>query len=200
MRIAEAHPPNALFELTAGCPMKSKGPAKSVSPVSMRALLIRIPLYGLLWIVLTGGRMESWLLGGPAVLMAAWISGSARPLPSGRFSVWHGVCFAGFFLKASLISGLDVVRRALHPRLTLCPDLIQYRLSLSTENARIFAADAVSLLPGTLSADLAGVDLTIHVLDRNMPIHADLKALEVRVAAMLEADRRQRSAVDGDAR
>ena len=48
-------------------------------------------------------------------------------------------------------------------------------------------ADVVSLLPGTLSADLAEGSLTIHVLDRNMPVHAEFEALEERVAAMLEA-------------
>jgi multicomponent Na+:H+ antiporter subunit E len=166
----------------------------------MPALFMRILVYGLLWAVLTGGRMESWLLGGPAVLIAACISSNSRRFPTGRFSMWNGICFVGFFLKASLISGVDVVRRALHPQLAIRPDLIHYRLTLSTEAARIFMADALSLLPGTLSADLAGADLTIHVLDRNMSIHAELSALEVRVAAMLEAGNRQLPAVDGDAR
>jgi multicomponent Na+:H+ antiporter subunit E len=103
----------------------------------------------------------------------------------------------GFFLKASLISGLDVVRRALHPKMRLHPDLIDYRLSLATEAARIFMADVVSLLPGTLSADLAGGRLTIHVLDRNMPVHAELEALEERVAAMLEAGVPRRTPIEG---
>jgi multicomponent Na+:H+ antiporter subunit E len=158
-------------------------------------LLVRIALYGLFWVVLTGGRMESWILGVPAVLMAAWVSGHAR-----RFSISGGVRFTGFFLKASLISGFDVVRRALHPRLTLYPDLVDYPLSLSTEAARIFMADAVSLLPGTLSANLAEANLTVHVLDRNMPILAELRALEKRVAAMLEVDDRPLASMRGDVR
>jgi multicomponent Na+:H+ antiporter subunit E len=170
--------------------MKLPGPVKNSLLDSAPGLLMRTALYGVLWLVLTGGRADSWLLGVPAVLIAAWISGKPRRFPAIRFSFSNGVLFTAFFLKASLVSGLDVVRRALHPRLALYPDLIEYRLSLSTETGRIFMADAVSLLPGTLSAGLADANLTVHVLDRNMPIHADLRALEKRVAAMLEADHR----------
>lgn len=167
--------------------MKRTGPDKQTFIATAQALSIRIPVFALLWVVLTGGRAESWLLGLPAVLTAAWVSGREQRFPTVRVSVWGSVRFTGFFLKASLMSGLDVVRRALHPQLRLQPDLIDYRLSLSTEAAHIFMADAISLLPGTLSADLVGGRLTVHVLDRNMPIHAELKALEERVAAMLEA-------------
>ncbi len=177
--------------------MKRTSPDKHFSLMTMQALLTRIPLFALLWVVLTGGQAESWLLGLPAVLVAAWVSSTARRFPALRLSIWSGVRFMGFFLKASLISGMDVVRRALNPKLRLHPDLIDYRLSLSTEAARIFMTDAISLLPGTLSADLAGVHLTIHVLDRTMPIHAELKALEERVAAMLEAGDRKRSSLEG---
>jgi len=162
--------------------------------------LIRILCYGVLWMVLTGGRMESWLLGVPAVFLAVWISGKNAGFQSGRFSILGSLRFMGFFLKASLVSGFDVVRRALHPGLLLHPDLIAYRLSLTTEAARIFFADAVSLLPGTLSAGLAEDHLIVHVLDRKMPVRDDLKALEVRVAAMLEAEVQPPRSSNGEVR
>jgi multicomponent Na+:H+ antiporter subunit E len=157
---------------------------------SIRNILFRIICYGMLWMVLAGGRTDSWLIGVPAVIVASLISSRAPDSTSNRFSISGSIWFTGFFLKASLISGIDVVRRAFHPKILLDPDLIDYRLSLSTEAARIFMADAVSLLPGTLSTDLAGEKLTIHVLDRNMPISADLRALERRVATMLESNHR----------
>jgi multicomponent Na+:H+ antiporter subunit E len=177
--------------------MKHTGPDKNSFATTTQALLTRIPLFALLWVVLTGGRAESWLLGLPAVLIAAWVSVKARRFPTLRLSLWGSVRFMGFFLRASLISGLDVVRRAFHPKLRLHPDLIDYRLSLSTEAARIFMADAISLLPGTLSVEMAGVHLTVHVLDRSMPIQAELKALEERVAAMLEAQTSRGTALEG---
>jgi multicomponent Na+:H+ antiporter subunit E len=180
--------------------MKGTNTANDLHFIAWPGFLIRILLYGVIWVVLTGARMESALLGVPAVLTAAWISGQAQRSSTGRFSISGGVLFMGFFLKASLISGFDVVRRALHPKPAIFPDLIDYRLSLSSEAARIFMADAVSLLPGTLSADLAEANLTVHVLDRNMPIHAELRALEKRVAAMLEADDQLLPSMGGDIR
>jgi multicomponent Na+:H+ antiporter subunit E len=150
--------------------------------------------------VLTGGRTESWFLGVPAVLIAAWISSRAQRKQPGHFSITGALRFVVFFLKASLISGFDVVRRALHPKLLIDPDLIDYRLSLATEAARIFMVDAVSLLPGTLSTDLVDANLTVHVLDRNSPVHAELNALEKCVAAMLEADGQPQRAAERDVR
>lgn len=150
--------------------------------------LVRALLYGMLWMALTGGQRESWLIGVPAVLLAVCIADRSPMFRTGRLSLSGGVRFAGFFVKASLVSGIDVVQRALRRRLVLEPDFIEYRLSLVTEAARVFMADVVSLLPGTLSADLVEERLTVHVLDRSAPVLADLKALEMRVAAMLEAD------------
>jgi len=146
--------------------------------------------YGLLWLVLTGGRIESWFIGLPAITLASFISSFGRYDRNGWFSISGGIWFTGFFLNASLISGFDVVRRAFHPKNLLDPDLIEYRFSLNTQAARIFMADTISLLPGTLSIDLAGEKLTIHVLDKNMPVGKDLSALEKRVAAMLESNTR----------
>lgn len=178
--------------------MKIKRPAKRGVTLFRPAVLVRIVWFGFIWTIFTGGRMESWLLGGPAVLTAAWISVRTRRFQTAGFALAGGFRFVVFFLKASLLSGLDVVRRALHPRLLLQPDLIDYRLSLSTDAARVFMADTVSLLPGTLSAHLVGETLTIHVLDRNAPIREELTALEERVAAMLEADIRSVRAIEGD--
>jgi multicomponent Na+:H+ antiporter subunit E len=180
--------------------MKHRDPGKRPFFRLSPRLLIRISVYGIIWVVLTGGRLESWILGVPVVLLAVWFAVRDRRFRSGRFSILGGLRFMGFFLKASLVSGFDVVRRALHPRLPLDPDLIGYRLSLTTESARVFMADAVSLLPGTLSADLADDHLTVHVLDRNAPVRADLQALEKRVAAMLEADLRPLRFSEGEVR
>ena len=161
--------------------MKRTG-AITPSITTWPALLIRILLFTLLWVVLTGGQAESWLLGLPAVLIATWVSVQERRFPTVRLSFWSSIRFMGFFLKASLISGLDVVRRALHPKMRLHPDLIDYRLSLSTEAARIFMADAISLLPGTLAVDLDADRLELHLLDSESDPIAELRRLERAVA------------------
>lgn len=180
--------------------MKYTKPSKRRSTGHPANFAIRIICFGIIWAILSSGRMESWILGGPAVLLAAWVSGKNRAFRTAGFSFAGGFRFMGFFLRASLISGLDVVRRAFHPRLLLQPDLIDYRLSLATDVARVFMADVVSLLPGTLSAHLVEENLTVHVLDRNTPVREDLRALEERVAAMLEAGGQQLNTREGDVR
>lgn len=73
------------------------------------------------------------------------------------------------------------MRRALHPRLPLEPVLLHYRLGLDQASARVFMANAVSLLPETLSADLDGHQLIMRALDARMPVREHLRELELRV-------------------
>lgn len=92
--------------------------------------------------------------------------------------------FAPFFLVQSLRGGVDVARRALHPRLPLNPCLVRYPLCLEEVPAQVFMANVVSLLPGTLSADLEDSVLTVHALDCALPVTEQLQALESRVARL----------------
>ena len=87
-------------------------------------------------------------------------------------------------VRESLRGGVDVALRALHPRLPLAPALLAYDLRLAPGLARIFMVNVVSLLPGTLSADLSGSGLSVHVLDRNLPVQHQLQALEQQVAML----------------
>jgi multicomponent Na+:H+ antiporter subunit E len=48
----------------------------------------------------------------------------------------------------------------------------------------ILLVDVLSLLPGTLSVDLRGTVLTLHVLDERTPAEAELRVLEGLIAAM----------------
>ena len=43
---------------------------------------------------------------------------------------------------------------------------------------------AISLLPGTISADFADQCITIHTIDRDMPVWSTVHLLERRVAAL----------------
>jgi multicomponent Na+:H+ antiporter subunit E len=91
--------------------------------------------------------------------------------------------FLPFFLWQSLRGGIDVARRALHPRLPLAPLLLDYPLRLPDGPACTFLANTVSLLPGTLSADLENGCLTVHVLDGSQPdVSAELQSLEALIA------------------
>lgn len=132
------------------------------------------------WWVLTEGE-PAWGIGLPVVFLAGAAAWYVRAPGRLRVSFAGALRFVPYFVRQSLWGGLDVARRALDPRMPLDPALLVYRLRLPPGPARVFLADIVSLLPGTLSAELAGDRLRLHVLDR-APAPAAVRTLEERVA------------------
>ena len=134
-----------------------------------------------LWWVLagTGALLE------PLALLAVLLAGAVtlllptgRPLPL-RLAALPGL--TGYFLRASFLGGVDVARRALHPRLPITPDFVTWRCDLPHGPPLTLFMAAVSLLPGTLSVRLEGRLLTLHALDRDADIHRALAELEGRI-------------------
>ena len=152
--------------------------------------------FGALWWLLTDGTKGSWLIGIPAVLAASW---SARSLELGdrwTISLWGLVRFFPFFLWESLRGGADVARRTLAPRMRIQPGFTVYRTGLQQPAARVFFANCVCLLPGTLAADQRGDQLDVHMLDAGLDPQADLHRLEHAVAAIYrEAHQTKRNPV-----
>ena len=84
------------------------------------------------------------------------------------------------------------MRRALSPRQLLNPGLVSYTTLLPEGTARIFFVNTISLLPGTLSADLDGNRVTIHTLDQSLPIWANIQRLEYHVGALMRISPEQK--------
>lgn len=80
------------------------------------------------------------------------------------------------------MGGLDVARRAMARDVRLDPDLLEYPLRSPAGTARVFFMILISLLPGTLSANLQGDLLMVHVLDRRQDMQSALARLEENVA------------------
>jgi multicomponent Na+:H+ antiporter subunit E len=145
----------------------------------------RALLFSLLWWALTDGSAGSWWIGAPAVAGAVIMSVTLVP----RLGlVWREVMgFVPFFLWHSLKGGVDVAWRAFHPRLPITPVLIEYPLRLPPGLPRVVLVNTVSLLPGTLSAELGGQVLKVHVLDSLGDFLAELETLEQRVGYMFRS-------------
>ncbi len=126
--------------------------------------------------------MDSWLVGVPVVLFATLAS--VALLPPFSCSLPGVIRFVPFFLWRSLYGGVDVARRALHPRLPITPGLFYHHWRLPPGPARVFMANTVSLLPGTLSAKISVDCLQVHLLDEQKDFLSELERVEQRVAAM----------------
>ncbi|MCO5169692.1 MAG: Na+/H+ antiporter subunit E [Planctomycetes bacterium] len=149
-------------------------------------LAARAACYALAWAALTHGDPGSWVIGAPAVLLAALAGvGLSARAPAAALRPRALLPFVTHFLSRSLTGGVDVARRALDPRLPLSPGLIEHPLRLPPDGpAAVFFVDLVSLLPGTLCAGVDGARLTVHVIDQALPNADELRRLEERVAAL----------------
>lgn len=154
--------------------------------IRLRTGLVRVLLFVLIWYILTGGAIGSWLVGIPIVILATLVSVALLPpisvSPSGI------IRFLPFFIWHSLRGGIDVAKRALHPQMAISPVLFDYRFGLPPGVSRVFMANVVSLLPGTLSAELHQDILRVHVLDEMGAFAEELNLLEKQVAVVFGLD------------
>ncbi|MFP4075201.1 MAG: Na+/H+ antiporter subunit E [Halochromatium sp.] len=142
--------------------------------------------YAALWLVLAGADPLGWIIGLPTVLFASWASLrlSAKPQRPGeaRPSIWGLLRFLPFFALESVRGGVDVAARVMRPRLRIEPGFQQYRLSLRNPLARVVLLDSISLLPGTLSADLRDDIIEVHALGASSDLEPALQRLERRIS------------------
>lgn len=148
-----------------------------------RSLLALIPLAALWWVI-AGGAPGSWIVGGPAVLAAAWAVGRLGTGAGVRLSMAGLLRFLPFFIWESLRGGVDVALRTLAPRPRVKPGFLRYQTRLRDPAARVFLANCVSLLPGTLAAELEADRLSVHTLCAEADNEAELRRLELAIAGL----------------
>jgi multicomponent Na+:H+ antiporter subunit E len=87
------------------------------------------------------------------------------------------------------VAGIDIARRALHPRLPLRPGFIEYRSHIPAGVSRSAFTVFVSMQPGAvpIQTDRNG-DFMIHCLDDTLPIAAALEADEARLSKAFGLD------------
>ncbi len=141
---------------------------------------VRVLLFATIWWILTNGVMESWWVGVPVVLLATSVS--VVLLPPGSWSFMGIIRFIPFFLWRSLYGGADVAVRAMHPHLPIAPGKYTYPWRLPPGISRVFMANTVSLLPGTLSTELNNDCLLVHILDLTGRYSFELRRIEEHVA------------------
>lgn len=152
------------------------------------------------WLLLTRGDARGLLFG---IGVAAVATGVRRRLLRAPAFVVRPAALARFlpyFLWQSLQGGVDIAWRALSPggpgsdwrtgwsSPAIEPRLHHYELRIPPGNARTFFVGVVSLLPGTLSADLDGDRLEVHVIGGSRDVHAQLDQLERLVAPLFALD------------
>ena len=159
-----------------------KATTRKLNTRTLRRGALLFVLAAAVWAILTHGAPGSWLLGIPAALLYAALLARPSSLALPRLRPAGLARFIAYFAHQSLISGADVARRALAPgRPPLSPAIVDYRTRLPPGAARALFANAISLLPGTLTCGMEGDLLHIHALV-NRDVEAALARLEDRIA------------------
>lgn len=155
--------------------------------VSRRSWMIRISVLAALWWVLTSGNSGSWIIGAPVVLLAAYLSMALRSASVFKVSAL-GLCqYLVFFVVESIRGGVDVARRAFLPGQHVNPHFLSYRTGLPSGLPRDILVNTLSLLPGTITANIEEDLLTLHALAYDMEPLESVKTCEQRVAALFSA-------------
>jgi multicomponent Na+:H+ antiporter subunit E len=146
-------------------------------------------LLTVLWWILADNA--GWNFGMAAIIMATLVALVFPPV-SRRWSLRGLGRLIGYFCKESLLAGVQVARLAFKLRPALQPALRDHPLHLPAGPARTLFVMLISLLPGTLSADLDGEVVRVHLLSAELD--SDLAPLEEWVADLFviplaEADR-----------
>ena len=118
----------------------------------------------LIWLALSG--LKAWFPGLLAALAGAALSGWLATTRPRRLPPLRVLPFALFFVVESMRGGLDVAWRALHPALPIEPQFYRFALRLPEGQPRTLMVSVLSLMPGTLSAELDddGASLVVHAL------------------------------------
>lgn len=149
----------------------------------LRAAFARLPFFAGVWWILALGDASSWRIGLPAVLLATWVSVTLAPLQQVQLLALP--YFLARFLWLSTVGAVDVALKAFAPGQRLAPTVIEYHTQLPAGLPRVFFANAISLTPGTLSADLQEDRIRVHLLDGRGDPRRALTALENAVARVL---------------
>lgn len=144
----------------------------------------RLLLLAALWWLIAQGSRDAWLIGVPAVAAALLISVRLGASPIAGISTRGAAAFLVLFLRESISGGVDVARRTLMPRLRIQPGFREYRIQLGEQRARILLVNCISLLPGTLAAQLDGDRLELHLLDSTANPEPELLRLEGAIARL----------------
>jgi len=144
----------------------------------------------LLWMLLMQSLKRADLAVGVLASVGA-TSVSLRLLPpsSGGLRFGRLLALLPHFAWESVLAGVDVARRALHPGMPLRPGFVSCPLGFPPGFARNTFATITSLLPGSVAAGEVEGEIVYHCLDTTSPVVEQIWKEERLLARALIAGR-----------
>jgi len=123
-------------------------------------------LYLLLWIILSGGKIEPFPL--LFIVLISLLTPYVFQLKYHTISLKSSLKLIGYFFYYSLKGGIQVAFFALKPKLDLNPFVYEHTLKTHNELSTSMLANIYSLMPGTVSMGYHKGILTLHILDKSL--------------------------------
>lgn len=124
-----------------------------------------------------------------AAAIATWVSLGVLPPGPRAWRLGGLLALMGRFLAQSVLGGIDVARRAFHPRLPLRPGYIVFPTRLRSRHQRAVFETLTSATPGAIAA---GTDaegrIVYHCLDTRLPIAEGLARDEQQLLRLYRED------------
>ena len=67
-----------------------------------------------------------------------------------------------YFFWYCIRANVDVMLRVIHPDVPIRPGIVKVQTTLTSEMAKTFLANSITLTPGTLTVDIDGQDFYVH--------------------------------------
>ena len=147
--------------------------------IQMRRVVIATAVLATIWWILNPADPLSWIIGGPTVALGTAAVLLLPPSGTQHISIAGLFRFAAYFLTQTVLGAIDVAFRAFDPWRNAQPSFVEWETDLPEGPALWMFANTITLLPGTLAAEIEGPCLTIHLLNRDL--EPDLSHLEIRI-------------------
>lgn len=148
-------------------------------------MLARLIMFTIIWLIFTKFRVDSLIVGMPAIILSSIVSYRLSNNNTHNISVAGVTSFCIFFIMESLKGGVDIAKRVYARNLEINPFYIEYESNLKSETQRLLFSCCVSLLPGTLTASLNGNSMLIHSLIESQDTIENIKICENKIRHML---------------
>ncbi len=125
-----------------------------------------IILFGV-WLLLTWSLAPAQVIAGAVIaLLVIGLVGDMFLFKAGRalnpIRIFWMILYIPYLIWYILLANLDVAYRVIHPDLPIRPGIVKVKTSLTTDMAKTFLANSITLTPGTLTVDIKGDELYIH--------------------------------------
>lgn len=137
----------------------------------------------LLWLAFTGASPDAVPYGLGAVAVILLLSFALLPPHPRRWRPLRLVALVPGLVKLTVLGGVDVALRALRPSMPLDPEWVEVPLEGASAETGIALAYLLTMMPGTLAAELNNDCLVLHVLDRGQDSAGLARELLARLRA-----------------